>query len=186
MHLLISLLWSLSLVGAAEPAPTESRFFETSVVGVTLGSDVSGRQFVTMSGKGKKRDDGYIHFEYTNSTGTEILDLIRYPGGTKYAFYEIEVRALAAGAGGKLPRIAVPSFVSGKGIRLGLTRRALIDLIGEPSAEHRLRGRDTLKYTCSNATRCPTLKTVNMPSYEGRYVFSGDRLIEFSIGYPYP
>jgi hypothetical protein len=182
-------LWlsRLETVAGTEPvAVTNPEFFELSVAGVELADERSGRQFVTKAGKGHQRDDGYIHFEYANSTGTEMLGLVLYPGSVQNNFYQIEVKVLSPHSGRRWPRLAVPSFVSGKGVRLGLTRNAIENLLGRPTTVRTGRGKETLSYKCSSAKRCRTLTLVNMPSYQGRYVFSGDKLVEFSVGYPYP
>ena len=82
--------------------------------------------------------------------------------------------------------MSVPKFISGRGTTLGQNRVTIVALLGTPESTTEGDGLVTLVYRCSNKKRCPILKKVNMPSYEARYVFRAEELVEFSIGMPYP
>jgi hypothetical protein len=164
----------------------DPQFVETEVAGISLGDPVSGRQFISSNGRGKRSDDGYIHHFYLNAGATEVLDLVFYPGGVENTFYKVCVRLANSRDVRRLPRISLSSFSSRRGVVLGLSRRQLTDLLGPPSSVKERDGRVVLSYRCGSRRRCPLLKTINMPSYEARYVLAGDKLVEYSLGFPYP
>lgn len=181
------LLLSLYQISASEAVLVgDSGFVVTEVAGVQLGDATSGLRFISQQGRGKVSDDGYVHHRYLNGSADEVLDLVSYPGGSKGTFYRADVRQARPSDIGRLPHVSVPKFISGRGTTLGQNRVTIVALLGTPESTTEGDGLVTLVYRCSNKKRCPILKKVNMPSYEARYVFRAEELVEFSIGMPYP
>ena len=181
----VSALFALPSGGLASEQG-DPQFVETEVAGVSLGNPASGRKFISSNGRGIRTDDGYLHHFYLNASATEVMDLVFYPGGVENTFYKVRVRLASTRDIRRLPRLSLSSFASRRGIALGLSRKQLTDLLGPPASVRERQGRVVLSYRCGSRSRCPLLKTINMPSYEARYVLVGDRLVEYSFGFPYP
>jgi hypothetical protein len=164
----------------------DPEFVETEVAGVLLGDRASGTRFTSTHGKGKVEDDGYIHHKYLSGSASEVLDLVFYPGSVKNTFDKAEVRGASPLDVQRLPRLSLSGFVSRRGIELGRSRDEIVALLGRPQSVAEKDGRVILLYRCDSRKRCPILKRVNMPAYEARYVFQADKLVEFSLGFPYP
>jgi hypothetical protein len=168
------------------PPQHDPEFVETEVAGVLLGDRASGKHFTSRHGEGKVEDDGYVHHRYLSASASEVLDLTSYPGGVKNAFEKVEVRRSEPSDVRRLPQLPLPGFASRRGIALGLSRDEIVALLGQPHSVAEKDSRIILSYRCDSRKRCPILKRVNMPAYEARYVIEADKLVQFSIGFPYP
>jgi hypothetical protein len=156
------------------------------IAGVALEDATSGHAFVMRHGlEVFEPDDDFPQVRVLNSDGTELLALLQHYGAQRHEFGQFRVRRPSPIDAKRGKRGAQTSFVSGKGVRLGLTVEEVVDLLGTGAQETRDL-QVTLHYACSSTRACPGLGRVNMPSYEAIYRFQNGKLVSFEGGYPYP
>lgn len=133
-------------------------------------------------------------YRYVNPSRTELITLIKYPGAPRYTISMVEVTEIKRKR--KLPvfKGSEGSFVTGKGIRIGMTSKQVIERLGPPTGicKHESEDKPGLSDNSSSSylTLCynTPLDTAEhrMPLYHAEYLFENDRLKEFTFGYPYP
>jgi hypothetical protein len=170
----------------SNPRTTGPVYFETGIGNVVLLDPSSGERFLNQNGIGTTSDDGLIHNFYENAAGSEILDLIKHPGDVRHSFSEVIIFRPDWFPLGAVP-IKDTTFVSSKGIKLGLRASEVRRILGKP---HKVKtgksGKVTYKYFCDDPVKCPSLAKYNTPTYSATAVFLHGRLVEYSFGYDYP
>jgi len=110
--------------------------------------------------------------EVINETGNQLLTMIFHPGDIVNQFSEYKVEYNKER---KLPKLRIneKEFVTGKGVRLGLTKEQLSEALGKPNEKKE----DTWMYY---------YKQGNGLLYFGSYYFQDGMLAEFWFGEEYP
>ena len=120
----------------------------------------------------------FIRLDLFNSSKSEIISLIFHPGDVKNSFNEIRVYK---SNGSRHEHYEVlkktTAFVTGKGIKLGIFKNKLIEILGKDFKEN-------IKDNIVILTYNPVPD--KYPLYYGEYIFENERLIEYSFGYEYP
>jgi hypothetical protein len=177
----IALLTGSLLATGADP-----KYWDPVIADVTLEDPSSGKAFVMRhSPEAYQPDDDFPQFRLLSSEGTEVLVLLQHHGAERYGFGQFRVRRSSSVEGKRLKKGSLQHFVSGKGVRLGLTIEQLVVLLGAGQRDDG-KGVVSLRYSCSSGQTCPGLQQVNMPAYEAIYRFQRGTLVEFEAGYPYP
>ncbi len=185
------MLWDILLLAALGGLPGaaagDPQFVDTQIGPVQLADQASGRAFVLGAGGHEPEPRfGVTTFRYANKSKTETLNLVKHPGGVRYAFMQFRVGRADGSEMQRMATVGLDTFRSGRGVHLGLRAQEVIRLLGQPN-EQRTDGTDrTFFYRCSSTETCPVLKRVKMPQYAGRYSFKGGLLVAFEVGYPYP
>jgi hypothetical protein len=175
------------LVAALLAVGANPTYWDPVIAGVTLEDARSGEAFVRRHAlETIEPEDDFPRVSLLNSDGTEVLELLQHYGAERYAFGQFRVRRLSAHDAGRGTKDAPASFLSGKGVRLGLAVEELLDRLGARAQRTRDGQQTTLRYSCSSTQACPGLIRVNMPSYEATYTFQNGKLVSFEAGYPYP
>jgi len=126
--------------------------------------------------------------EFTNADRTELLTVFVHPGSYKDEIAEFRIASLTS----KNPKIkrldSIKSFVSGKGIRLGILQLELEKILGQPLRRFGKNGRLILEYRIEDlsAKHSSFLNYYNMPIYYGIYEFVNNKLVSFQFGFQYP
>jgi hypothetical protein len=180
---LVRAILAVAVLGAATGDP---KFWDPVVSGVTLADVRTGKAFIMRHGPvGEEPEDDFPQFRCLNADGTEILALILHYGSERYAFGQFRVWRPTPAEATQGKRAAVPSFVTSKGLRLGLTIEEVVASLG-PGQRSDHPGEVRLRYFCDSVKACPGLQRVNMPQYEAAYTFRHGRLVSIEGGYPYP
>lgn len=122
-------------------------------------------------------------YAFASRDGRQISRLRRHARRVIHSYLEFEVRR------GRDPRavtLAADSFVTGKGVRLGMTRTQVIALFGLCFAARRKGKTETVRYEVEEdgaGQTSPVLKAANMPQYFAEYEFEDGRLIRFRFGH---
>lgn len=121
---------------------------------------------------------------FASDDGTQRMTLVSHPGSVGDVA-EVAV-AYGKGDGKRLP--GVKAFVTGKGIRLGMTEAEVTSLLGPPLRARRKDSTRTLEYRVEEkpGRASAFLEHYGMPVYYGVYRFAGDRLVAFRFGFEYP
>jgi len=120
----------------------------------------------------------------SNKNRSEVLILTFHPGDIKNSCSEFTVTA--ADTQEAITLSGAAHFITGKGIKLGISKSDVMRILGEAYALEAHENGLTIKYRLEGIESSAFLKRYNMPIYYGRYKFINDSLIEFSFGFEYP
>jgi hypothetical protein len=129
----------------------------------------------------------------------QTLALQKYPGSGEHDVYVAEVQyagrktsanlsAEPSGYMGKEPkgqRLPTAEFATANGIKLGMSRKQVVDRLGDCFVAKKRAGTETLRHDFTDANS-EFLKKAKMPGYYAEYQFDGGKLVRFRFGYPYP
>lgn len=191
-----SFLWLLSsllLTGPVRgddplPAGQVPLSADISVHGIFLGHPDSAEKVLgkTIPVSEESEGGGFPKAEFLNRAGTEKLTVIAHPGDVVNSFHEFRLEGVPTGdAGAQAKPLPVERFTTGKGLRLGIDRVALEKILGKPVEEKVSEEGTELSYAITDE-ESPLLKHHHMPSYYGRYLFAGGRLVRIEFGFEYP
>ncbi|MBD3271236.1 MAG: hypothetical protein GF384_01700 [Elusimicrobia bacterium] len=122
---------------------------------------------------------------YYNKKKTEILTIVFHNGDQRNEFSEFIVRSSTEMIRGPIHRLpAVSYFKTGKGVRLGITKKELSKRLGRFYVEKE-NSEDKTTVLTYDISEKPT-ERYDWSLYYGRYVFKDGRLIEFAFGFQYP
>ncbi|TGD94030.1 hypothetical protein [Methylobacterium nonmethylotrophicum] len=121
---------------------------------------------------------------FATRDGREELRLVHYPGAVVDDYDALEVRRPAGGTSpGK--RLPFAQFATERRIRLGMTERDLIALLGACFTRERKGDAALLTYRIADKAH-PALKRSGMPAYEATYEFRNGLLARFALGFEMP
>lgn len=153
---------------------------DTSLNGIVLFDSVSLSQSIR---RGLVFKGGVIQkADLQSADGTQRCALTRLPGSYRYDIASFEVLYDENGSM-RDPQIADSSFRTENGLRLGLSRSAILGLKGEPDSTSNDGKR--FFYAFRN-TSSPFMRRVNIPTYGLRMAFVGDTLVYFWFGFDNP
>lgn len=133
-------------------------------------------------------DEGKFPYVYlTNKNKTQYLKLTFYPGSNKNEFSFFEVGKIQNYKDNKPDKvIKLDNFITGQGIKLGLSKRNLIDIMGNDYISKKINEYEILIYTLDNYNESNFLQRYNFPSYKAKYKFKNNSLVYYSFGFKYP
>ncbi len=162
---------------------------DIAVYGVELGDPLSTVLQLGSDYPVAEDENGADTVAFTNTAETEILLLHRLFGDKADVFESAEVlTAEDLDADVEATVLDTPLFRTGRGVRLGMTRKDVLDRFGACAAAPTDAGdgSELIRYEIIDATASDFLKTHNMPAYVAEYTFRGDRLVRFVFGFSYP
>lgn len=153
---------------------------EVEIAGVRLLDSNSTRHL--LAGISPLEEYGRSRYRFVNVDRTEVIILDQHPGDEKFSIAEVMVES--AGEDEAAPSFPGSSahFKTARGIRLGMVRTRVLELLGRPSRQ----SADELEYSYTVEKGAAWLRSHNMPEYQSIFRFSGDRLVSFRFGFPYP
>lgn len=180
----------LSILTAPHPAKSKegndiSRFVDIALNGVYIGNPKSARE---VFGKGIKYWDVYEGFYVYNRDKTQLAKFDMHGGDVEYSISEFEVKyAVNSQDKSNFVLDTAEEFVTDNGIKLGLSKQSVIDILGNEFKREKDEGKsfEILKYFLDGDDSV-FLQRFKMPIYYGTYVFDKDKLIKFSFGFEYP
>jgi hypothetical protein len=176
---LIAILVGLVAKAHAEPPKSIPKRADISVNGIFLEDPASTEKVL---GKEIPHEEQVV---YWNKDRTQLLTLLFHGGDTVHAFAEFKV----AGAGkgdSAVKALSFPTFITGKGVHLGLSQRQVTAIFGK-GVEEDVGRQHIIRYSIEDTQpKSPFLKHYNLPSYYGEYLFEDGRLVEFSFGFELP
>jgi hypothetical protein len=122
---------------------------------------------------------------FVSNNKRQQLKLIYHYGRSKNEFAEVEVSANPATA--QVTTLNTNTFITGRGIKLGMTEAEIIAVLG--SCYKIISGdkaSELIKYTIDDDEHSDFLHRFNYPLYYAEYEFEGNRLIRFKFGFEYP
>jgi hypothetical protein len=158
---------------------------DTVLHGIKLGDSKSTERVLGRDRRGAPDDPGtdFPWYAFSSSDGRQTMRLRRHAGDVVDSYMEVEVRR---GRDAKALPLATSSFVTGKGVRLGMTRKQVTALFGPCFTAVRKGKTERLRYEIaedSDKPKSPVLKAANMPQYYAEYEFENGVLVRFAFGH---
>ena len=191
---------SLLLVSANIPLVAKTHRLDLSIGGVELENPDSFRKIfrnLKLDWEGSM-PEGVLRL--SDAKQKKTLYFIFHPGSLTDSVAEAEVVELGQkGLSDEMLHgsanlvgdynIRLPDLVSEKGIRLGLTEKQVVDILGKPNK--RIASSKGIKLFYQEDINLETetdetLKAINMPFYYGEYEFEKGHLKRFAFGFEYP
>lgn len=178
------LIAALACMGAkieAEPPKSIPQRADISLSGIFLNDPASTEKVL-----GKDIPMINQHVAYWNNDRTQLLTLFFHPGDEVHCFSEIKV-SQAGKSESAIKVLSLRAFITGKGVRLGITQKQLTAILGK-GVEERMGSQSIIRYKIEDASlsSSPFLQHYRMPSYYGEYHYEGGKLVEFRFGFEYP
>jgi hypothetical protein len=162
---------------------------DIAVHGIELGDPLSTVLQLGSDYQVSEDENGLDTAVFTTTSESEILLLHRLFGDKADVFESAEVvSAEDLDADVEATVLDTSLFRTGRGVRLGMTRKDILDRFGACAAAPSETGDGTevLRYAITDAITSDFLKAHNMPAYVAEYTFKGDRLVRFAFGFSYP
>ncbi|MBK9522515.1 MAG: hypothetical protein IPO13_13070 [Rhodocyclaceae bacterium] len=181
--LLASLLWVSTSFAAQPVLPKQA---DISISNIVLHDMASQKQVLGVDIPFDKNADLPVA-TFSSADGRQFLTVSSHPGGLG----EISEFRVSSSPGKNLVARRIASrdaFVTGKGIRLGLTKSQLVSRLGAPLRTKGNGNFVTLEYRIEDTEQNPSkfLRFYNMPIYYGSYTFKNNYLVAFKCGFDYP
>jgi hypothetical protein len=171
---------------SAKPKPCRMKDPDLSVFGIRLADAESAVRQVGSGWTLSEGEDDMPHVRFVSSNGAQELVLFSHYGAGEDEYGEIEVRKAGIEAL-VLKDLPTDTFVSGRGVELGMSRADIISRFGSClKADEKSGDGETIQYQIDNADRDPDLKAFNYPVYYAEYEFERGKLVRFRFGFEYP
>jgi hypothetical protein len=193
------LIMFLALCGSATSVSAEPesvpKVADFSVAGIKLGDAKSsravlGRKISSGTDPALIEDDTeeMPHAMATNKAGTQVLTFYFHYGDEVMAFSEFKISlASETKLTGKPIKLAgVATFVTGKGIKLGLSEAQLTRILGPPQERSSTKDAVILDYQIQDSEAGKWFGGYTGDLYYGTYTFKAGKLTEFRFGFRYP
>jgi hypothetical protein len=159
---------------------------DVSIYGIRLGDADSAVRQIGSGLPLTENEDDMPFVRFVSSNGAQELVLFAHYGAGTDEYGEVEVRKAGIEALA-LNDLSTPSFVSGRGIELGMSRADVVSRFGQCfKSDERSGDTETIQYQIENADRDPDLKEFNYPVYYAEYEFERGKLVRFRFGFEYP
>lgn len=160
---------------------------DLSVYGIRLADADSAVRQVGSDVVLSEDEEDMPHVRFVSSNGAQELVLFAHYGAGVDEYGEVEVRKAGIEALA-LKDLPTSSFVSGRGVELGMSRADIISRFGQclKADEKNDDGGETIQYEIANADRDRDLKGFNYPVYYAEYEFERGKLVRFRFGFEYP
>ena len=130
--------------------------------------------------------DYFVKAFYYNKDCSEKLTLVYHFGDVGYSFDEFRVIKENRTDSSIECMNSIQHFVTGKNIRLGMTKGQLVDSLGYSFVQRSEKDIEVIKYEIDDFEGSDFLKHYGLPLYYGKYRFENNRLISFEFGFEYP
>ncbi|HEV7868082.1 MAG TPA: hypothetical protein VGO90_10400 [Chthoniobacteraceae bacterium] len=162
------------------------RKVDISVGGFSLLDPDSAERVLGKRLKTVEEDNDFPKAYCLNAARTEQLVLTQHYGALLHEFAEYQVTPVHVEGRGPVAA-GVGSWITGRGVRLGMSERELIERLGSPTKTSG-RGKDrNLEYRVApNEGRAVDEILSDWELYYGNYQFREGRLVRFRFGFDYP
>ena len=170
---------------AKTPPKETPKEADTSLNGVFLSNPESSVKVLGKKIEITDEDEGPNYSAY-NKDKTQTAKFIMHEGDLKNSFNEFSIKYAGKDKGKTTTLTNIESFKTGKGIKLGITRKELVEILGIKFKTKKEKETLTLRYQIETPNKSKFLQTYNMPTYHGEYKFKNNKLVEFSFGFKMP
>lgn len=157
---------------------------DVSLSGIILRNSESATKIIGS----ENNMDTLGHYRFYSKLKGEILTLTQHPGDSKNQISIIKVQK-SDKPNGELKELNFDTFATGKGIKLGLTKKQIIEKLGDCYAPiDSTKNYIELYYVIEQPqdSKSKILEKNNMPKYFASYKLWNDRLEQFEFGFEYP
>ena len=157
---------------------------DTSLLNINL-RDIASAEII-LNGSDKLDKNEYYHFY--SILDNETLSLKQHPGDGKYQISIFKVEKSDKAYYG-YRNLNIKNFETGKGIKLGMTKNKIIEILGncfETIDSTKTYTELYYEIQTPNDTKTKYLERQNMPTYFASYKFCYNKLVKFEFGFEYP
>jgi hypothetical protein len=169
-----------------EPEAKIPRKADISISGIYLQNSHSLNRILGNPPEPVEFGDDFPVIEICNSDKTEILSLVFHYGCTKNSISEIRIRPFTMPSHCMMQLKRVDHFITGKGIRLGMSKKELENILGTGTVKKIKDNQILVEYIIDDNEKSTFLKKYNYYVYYGLYHFQNDSLMKFEFGFEYP
>ena len=171
---------------AAEVDPELPRQADLMVLGIVLDHAESARNAFGIRLQPEDPDAMHPHMSLCDHDKHEKLVIEFYERDTDIVINEMRVeRVQTRHVDCTVPPQHVEQFISGKGIRLGMSKKAVTDILGKGYRESVHPDEQIVSYRIDDKDAA-LLQRHNAPAYYGQYYFRENRLVRFEMGFEFP
>jgi hypothetical protein len=156
---------------------------DTSVAGIKIRD---GASIGSILGKNSRLEGDSTHHYYSKNK-IQVLSLTVHPGDGDNLVSIFKVSWFTADHS-NIQQSNIAGFDTEKGIHLGMSKSALISILGKCFTSTIDKQVEVISYKIENPydSRTGLLGRHNMPVYFGEYYFRGNKLEQFEFGFEYP
>lgn len=185
--------WLLCLLLALQTRPAAAvvdpelpRQADIMVLGIVLDHAESARNAFGIKLQPDDPDAMRPRMSLCDHDKREKLIIEFYERDTDIVINELRVeRVQTRHADCTVPPQHIERFTSGKGIRLGMSKREIIDILGKSYRESAHPNEQVISYRIDDKDTA-LLQRHNAPAYYGQYYFRENRLVRFEMGFEFP
>ncbi|MBI5453524.1 MAG: hypothetical protein HY956_02740 [Deltaproteobacteria bacterium] len=162
------------------------RVADISVSGIFLSNPESTKKSFGMSPDFRESSDDFPTVQVCNSDKTEILTLVFHYGDVFDSVSEFRLMRAANPPSDCLQLTErLEHFITGKGVHLGISKKELVEILGEGFTEQNQTDQMIIRYRIEDG-QSGFLRKYNLPIYYGTYSFKGGELVKAEFGFVYP
>ncbi len=171
---------------AAVVDPELPRQADLMVLGIVLDHAESARNAFGLQLRPDDPDAMRPRMALCNHDRSEKLVVEFYERDTDIVISEIYVEPVQSRhADCTVPPQHIERFISGKGIRLGMSRKEITGILGKHYRESSHPDAQVISYRIDDKASA-LLQRHNAPAYYGQYFFRENRLVRFEMGFELP
>lgn len=182
----VLLLLAAGFASAEDDASRLPRQADIAISGALLNHPPSAEKPWNITIQLDDPDSDHPKAYVCNQDKTERLALVFYEGDTANIISEFKVeRVTTRYVDCVVPEQPFPGFVTAKGIRLGMQKRELVEILGQGYSEYQQPDETVISYRIDHKDSDFLLRQ-NAPAYYGQYHFQENRLVRFAFGFEFP
>lgn len=156
---------------------------DLTIAGIRLLDAQSAAEVVGSGAELRGGEEDLPHASFVNEHGNEQLDLFAHYGASVDEYAEAEVHEAGSQAL-VLKDLPVESFITGRGVGLGMTARDVIKLFGTCVKARESDGdAEIIQYEITRSQMEPVMLGLGYDSYFAEYEFSSGKLVRFRFGF---
>ena len=157
---------------------------DTIVHGIKLGSDATTKKVLGEDYRTVIDDPAsdFAWWIFASRDNKQLFELRHHAGDTLHSYREFEVKF---GRHDRKPmKLKTYEFITGKGIKLGMKRKAVLAKFGPCFRSTKTENTEIVRYEIKDETAATgVLKDTNRPQYYAEYEFRNGVLIRFKFGH---
>ena len=178
--------WAVSTTETDAAKTCRMKGPDLSVFGIKLNDEESAVKQVGSGPTIIEDSDDLPRTRFVSKDGVQELILYAHYGAPVDEYAEVEVK-LAGAEAMTLKELPAEEFISGLGVKLGMSPAEVVKKLGNCIKNRGKDGRSELiQYASEDADKDDTLKTYGYPAYYAEYEFRSDKLVRFRFGFEYP
>ena len=183
--IIFSLIWqTVTPVVSAQPVPDPyPEKVDLGVQGITLNYRESTEKVLGREVTFEKTENQTARLVCLNQNGSEALTLLNHNAAVPNSVQEFDVGPTEPGTVDQCGLSGIATFISVRGIRLGMGASQLIKMLGTDYRARSSGGDVVMEYSIQGNAYSPFLQHYGEGEYFGHYTLRNGKLIKFRFGF---